>query len=217
MFGMSIGTLSSRTAPAPAENVQARLLALAEEEIRRIGFRRMRVVAIAQAAGMTHANVYRYFPSRLALADAVTAAWLKPIEAVLSDATTAPDPAIDKLERMTLALARSYRDRLETEPELFSLFCDAMEKARPVARKHRARVRQLVERVVDEAMGEGVLEAQDRNPALALLFDAMHRFIYPLNVLADRDAPRARWDRRLAKVLDATLAALSGQPSRSAS
>ncbi|MET0605531.1 MAG: TetR family transcriptional regulator [Beijerinckiaceae bacterium] len=211
---MTMNAAPGRAAQSQPEGAQSRLLALAEEEIRRIGFRRMRVVAVAEAAGMTHANVYRYFPSRIALADAVTAAWLKPIETSLSDAATAPDPAIDKLERMILALARSYRDRLEGEPDLFALFCDAMEKARPVTRKHRGRVRQLIERVIDEAMGEGLFEPDARGRALALLFDAMHRFIYPLNVLADRDAPRARWDRRLANVLDAALAAVRGGESR---
>ncbi|OJY36597.1 MAG: hypothetical protein BGP06_20685 [Rhizobiales bacterium 65-9] len=164
----------------------------------------MRLVAVAEAAGMTHANVYRYFPSRDALADAVTVAWLKPIEAALLDAATAPDPAPDKLERMTLALAQAYRDRLEREPNLFALFVNAVEKARPAARKHRSRVRELLGRVVEEAIGEDA-DRRDRERMMNLLFDSMHRFISPPNLLQDRKLPRAAFDERIGAVLQIAL------------
>jgi AcrR family transcriptional regulator len=64
-------------------------------------------VAIAEAAGMTHANVYRYFPSKEALIDAVVDAWIKSVETRLTDIADGPDPSDDKLERMVLALARA--------------------------------------------------------------------------------------------------------------
>lgn len=195
--------MSIPAASAP-DSASARLLALAEEHIRAHGFQRMRLVAVAEAAGMTHANVYRYFPSRDALADAVTVAWLKPIEAALLDAATAPDPAPDKLERMTLALAQAYRDRLEREPNLFALFVDAVEKARPAARKHRSRVRELLGRVVEEAIGEDA-DRRDRERMMNLLFDSMHRFISPPNLLQDRKLPRAAFDERIGAVLQVAL------------
>lgn len=188
---------------------QARLVQLAEDEIRRIGYRRMTVVAVAEAAGMTHANVYRYFPSKIALADAVTTQWVKPIEAALSDATTASDPAFDKLGRMMLVLASGYRERLDTEPELFLLFADAMAKSRAVARKHRARIRQLTERVMDEALSDQIVSRSARAQAIALLFDGVHRFLFPPCLMADRDVPRPDWNGRLESVLDAILGTLS--------
>lgn len=189
---------------AQTESAQARLLALAEEEIRRSGFKRMRLVAVAEAAGMTHANVYRYFPSRDALADAVTVGWLKPIEAALLDAATGPDPAVDKLERMMLALARAYRDRLERDLNLFALFVDAVEQARPAARKHRGRIRELVGRVVEEALGEDASRGE-REKGMNLLFDAAHRFVSPANLLQDREVPRAAFDNRVNLVLEVAL------------
>ncbi|MGL4494176.1 MAG: TetR/AcrR family transcriptional regulator [Beijerinckiaceae bacterium] len=194
---------------APSQS--QRLVQLAEEEVRRVGFKRLTVVSVAEAAGMTHANVYRYFPSKIALADAVTTQWLKPIESALSDATTASDPALDKLGRMIVVLANAYRSRLDEEPELFLLFADAMAKARPVARKHRARIRQLTERVMDEAIGDELFDRRLRNQALALLFDGVHRFLTPASLLGDREVSRADWDGRLARLLDAVLNSLAQQ------
>ncbi|MFH7168817.1 TetR/AcrR family transcriptional regulator, partial [Klebsiella pneumoniae] len=75
--------------------------------------------------GMSHANVYRYFPSKADLVDAVTAGWLRNIEVDLASIAGAPDPADDKLERIVLALARELREEAEAEPEIFAAFTEA--------------------------------------------------------------------------------------------
>ena len=111
---------------------------------------------------MTHANVYRYFPSKAALADAVTADWLRPLEAELAQVADAPDPADDKLERMLMAIASTQRDKLETDPNLFDLYVTAHEENRVVSRKHRQRVRMLVERVIEEGVGPSVFTLRRR-------------------------------------------------------
>ena len=53
------------------ESVEVRLLSIAADRLRRHGARGVTVVGVAQEAGMTHANVYRYFPSKAALIDAL--------------------------------------------------------------------------------------------------------------------------------------------------
>ncbi|MGL4728184.1 MAG: TetR/AcrR family transcriptional regulator, partial [Bosea sp. (in: a-proteobacteria)] len=67
------------------EPVDQRLLGIAGEHLRRFGPRRLTVVGVAEEAGMTHANVYRYFPSKEALLDAVVETWLKGMERRLAD------------------------------------------------------------------------------------------------------------------------------------
>ena len=102
-----------RAARATPETADARLLEIAAEHVRRLGAARVTVVGVAQEAGMTHANVYRYFPSKRDLLDAVVQAALRPVETFLADVANAPDPADDKLERLILALARDYRARAD--------------------------------------------------------------------------------------------------------
>ena len=188
----------------PAETslpaTDARILAIAADHVRRHGFGRTTVVSVAEAAGMTHANIYRYFPSKLALGDAVTAEWLKPIELMLATVADAPDPADDKLERMILALAGAQRDKLEADPFLFDLFAAAHEASRGVARKHRARVRGLLDRVIEEGLASGIFTIRRRERAAALVQDAVFRFMTPAAIRADRDIPRRVLDDRLAAV-----------------
>jgi len=176
---------------------KGRLLAIATEHLRRGGAKRVRLVAVAEEAGMTHANVYRYFTSRDDLLDAVVTAALRPVEAHLADVAGAPDPADDKLERMIFALARGYRDLLEREPRVFECYASAAAGNRPLARRHLGRVRRLFGDVIDEGRVAGIFEVSDRDAALAFLVDALHRFTQPSSVTADATRVRAMIDSRL--------------------
>jgi AcrR family transcriptional regulator len=187
---------------------RARIMAIAAEHLQTFGPKRLTVVGIATDAGMTHANVYRYFTSKSALMDALTADWLKPLEDRIAAAVDAPDPAPDKLERMFLELARTYRDVLLKDEHLFAVFVDAFEKSRGVARKHRARVRQLIDRVMEEGIGSGAIAASDRMRAVTLMLDSAFRFIHPSAIRLDREQS-ANAEERLERVLAATLQALT--------
>ncbi len=168
----------------------------------------MTVVAVAADAGMTHANVYRYFPSRTALLDAVAGRWLREVEAALAGIADAPDPVEDKLERLVQALAGAQRRALRGDPHVFAVHRQATLEARPLARRHRARLRQLVEGVVDEGAAGFAFELRDRDRAVVLVFDALHRFTHPICVEMDAEMPTDLWEARLATTLKVVLRAL---------
>jgi AcrR family transcriptional regulator len=194
--------------PAP-EPVEARLLEIAANHIRRFGLRRTTIVSIAEEAGMSHANVYRYFPSKAALVDAVTDYWLRPIEAGLRDIADGPDPAYDKLERILSALQRAYREKLEHDNNLFAVFADATARSTGVARRHRNRVQGELARVIEEGMAAGSFRAADQRRALALLFDSLFRFVHPVAVALDRDVRTEQIAGRFERVLQQTLRTLT--------
>lgn len=191
-----------------AEPVEARVLEIAGAHLRKFGAARTTIVGIAQDAGMTHANVYRYFASKEALFEAVTAAWLRPLEARLREAADGADPAYDKLERMLLAIHRAYRQKLEADPALFDLLIDALDKARGSARQHRARVQSELQRVVEEGIASGAFAMADRRRALSLIFDAAHRFIHPLALRLDAETAAATLEARFERVIALVLRAL---------
>jgi AcrR family transcriptional regulator len=194
--------------PEIQPTVDQRLLGIAAEHIRRFGAARTTIVGVAEEAGMSHANVYRYFPSKTGLLDAVTAQWLKPLEMRLQSTAQGADPAYDKLERILSDAQRAYSDKLEIDPNLFGLLVTAVEKSRGVARKHRARVQGEVQRVVEEGMGNGVFAIADQKRAMALVFDMTHRFLQPAAVLADAAQPRAAMAARFDWVMRLLLRAL---------
>jgi len=197
--------LRPNAAEIPAD---ARLLAIAADHLKRFGSKAVTVVGIAEAAGMTHANVYRYFPSKAALIDAVAGRWLKSLETLIADIADAPDPADDKLERLIQAWARAHRDLLAENRHLFDVYCTATETSRALVRKHRARLRQLLERVLDEGVATGKFDPRDRDRALAFIGDAAYRFVNPLAVRLDADIPPDILDQRLAAMTRVVLRAL---------
>ncbi|MFY9968763.1 MAG: TetR/AcrR family transcriptional regulator [Roseiarcus sp.] len=195
------------TAPPPETN-EARLVDIARAHVRKFGHARTTVVGVAADAGMTHANVYRYFPSKSALLDEVVASGLRPLEARLRDAADGADPAHDKLERMLIAIHRDYRAKLDDDPAVFDLLIEALAKNRPSARKHRARVQSEMQRVLEEGVASGAFSMTDRRRAMSLIFDAAHRFIHPVALRLDRDAPAGAIATRFEAVLAMMLRAL---------
>jgi AcrR family transcriptional regulator len=191
-----------------AEPVEARVLEIAAAHLRKFGAGRTTIVGIAQEAGMTHANVYRYFSSKEAVFEEVTAAWLRPLEARLREAADGADPAYDKLERMLLAIHRAYRQKLEADPALFDLLVEALDKAAGGVRKHRARVQSELQRVVEEGMASGAFAMADRRRALSLIFDGAHRFIHPLAMRLDVETAAAALEARFERIIALVLRAL---------
>jgi AcrR family transcriptional regulator len=190
------------------DNPKTRIMLAASGQLTRFGLRKFTVIDVADAAGMTHPNIYRYFTSKTALIDALITNWLKPLEERIEMVIGAPDPVPDKLERMVVAISRAYRSARTEEVALFEAFVVATKASRAVSRKHRARLKRAFDRVLDEGIGAGAIGLTDRVKAQALLLDSTWRFIDPVSILAESDQQSAL-DARLERVLEATIASLT--------
>jgi AcrR family transcriptional regulator len=195
------------TQPA-AVPTDLRILEIATDHIRRHGIERTTILRIAAEAGMSHANIYRYYPSKTALIEEISAHWLKPLEAGLHVIADAPDPAFDKLERLIFALHRAYRDKIEGDPGVFALFAMASMQGAPIARRHYGRRDAEMRRILDEGVGAQGFDPTDPKRALALILDSTYRFLDPAVVKADFEIPRAALEQRMARVINAIFRAL---------
>jgi len=201
--------MALRSPSTPKPSTDLRLLDLAAEHVRRYGAARLTVTEIAHAAGMSHANVYRYFRSKTALLEAVTATWLAPLEAGLRVIADAPDPAHDKLERLLFAIHRAYRDKLATDPKIFDLFCVATAQNAEIARRHQQRIARAIQRILDEGHGSGIYLINDQATAVNFVLDAMYRFLAPGTLRTDIDSPRDEIENRASRLLNLVSQALA--------
>jgi AcrR family transcriptional regulator len=69
---------------------------------------------------MSHTNVYKHFPSKTALQEAVAERWLETISEPLTEIARAKGQAPRSLERWLLALADAKGRWVREEPELFA-------------------------------------------------------------------------------------------------
>jgi AcrR family transcriptional regulator len=197
------------TRPADSLGLEERALEETLSHLRRHGAGRTTVLSIAAALGVSHAALYRYFPSKGELFDAAVARALRPLEAEMRAIVDAPDPAADKLERLIHAVNRAYRVMCVGDPELFALLSQAAVAGRGAGRKHRARVQAAVQRVVEEGIGASAFALPDARRGVAFVFDALHRFIHPVSVGLDSDAPGAALSQRLDRLTRVVTRALT--------
>lgn len=156
-----------------------RILEAAEEVLRRYGPAKANVVDVARALEVSHGSVYRHFPSKAALRDAVTERWLseisKPLEAVAAGKGAAPA----RLRRWLDLLVTSKRRKALDEPELFATYVELTADARDVVRAHVDKLVGQLVRILADGVAQGRFEAADPRATARAIFDATARFHNP--------------------------------------
>ena len=167
-----------------------RILDATEGVLRRHGAAKANVVDVARALGMSHANIYRHFPSKKALLDAVAARWLHavaaPLEAVAADATR---PAGERLAAWFHTLRAAKRAKVRDDPELFRVYHAIAESAREVVGAHVAALLGQLGRIVADGVAAGEFRAGlDASAAARAFMQATAAFHHPA-LVAQEPAP----------------------------
>jgi AcrR family transcriptional regulator len=157
-----------------------RILVAAERVLRRHGPAKANVIDVARALEVSHGSVYRHFPSKAALRDAVTERWLDEISAPLADVADESRPATDRVGRWLDLLVASKWERALDDPELFATYMVLTADARDVVKAHvQVLVGQLA-RIIADGVESGELAPVDDPTATArAVFDATSRFHNP--------------------------------------
>jgi AcrR family transcriptional regulator len=189
-----------------------RILVAAEDVLRRYGPVKANVVDVARALGVSHGSVYRHFPSKAALRDAVTERWLAgistPLEAVASKKGGAPQ----RLERWLDGLVEAKRRKALDDPELFATYIELTAEAREVVKAHVDGLVGQLARIIDEGVARGEFSAADPLATAGAVFDATARFHNPAHA-AEWSEPSI--DGAYENVRALVLAALSAERPRS--
>jgi AcrR family transcriptional regulator len=197
-----------------------RILEVAVVVLRRFGPDKATVIDVARALGVTHGSVYRYFPSKAALRDAVVERWLEammpPLEAVAAQEGSAPK----RLRRWLNLLVATKRKQAADDPELFAAFYALASQARDVVRTHVDALALQAARIIADGATRGEFVAPNPAAAGRAVLYATSRFHHPSNAAewsdpGIDDALREVW-RLLAKGLEsgATASESNRRPGR---
>jgi AcrR family transcriptional regulator len=174
----------TQTALTPEQILEA-----AEDVLRRYGPAKANVVDVARALGVSHGSVYRHFPSKAALRDAVTERWLAGISAPLEAVAVEDGPARERLVRWLDLLVGAKRSKALAEPELFATYVGLTADAREVVKAHVDTLVGQLARIIADGVARGELEATDPDAAARAVFDATARFHNPVHA-AEWSDPR---------------------------
>ncbi|WNV85930.1 TetR family transcriptional regulator [Umezawaea sp. Da 62-37] len=175
------------------------ILTTTEDVLRRHGLAKATVLDVARALGVSHGSVYRHFPSKAALREAVTRRWLGRARAVLATIAAGHDPAPERLNRWLTAAFEGKRAKALDDPELFETYRALAVEHTGVTEEHVTELLAQLRAVVEAGIASGDFAPTPPDVAARAVFDAVARFQHPLfaaewaapGVQAEFDAVRA--------------------------
>jgi AcrR family transcriptional regulator len=190
-----------------------RILDSAEQVLRRYGPGKATVVEVARALGMSHGSVYRHFPSKVALRDAVAERWLARVSTPLAAVAGGDGPPPARLRHWLVDLSDAKRRMAREDPELFQMFHSVATQARDVVTEHLRVLASQIAIIVSDGMAAGDFAPTDPAVAGWAVLHATARFHHP--------AHAAEWadpniDVDLSSVVSLLLSGLRAGPAAGA-
>ncbi|CAM3558151.1 TetR family transcriptional regulator [Kibdelosporangium persicum] len=196
-----------------AETLTAeQILDAAQDVLRRFGPSKATVVDVARALGVSHGSVYRHFPSKAALREAVTRQWLHRSHAPVAKAAGADLPAPERLRNWLATLFDTKRHKVLDDPELFATFTALVVENSTVVADHIADLTGEIARILRDGVAAGEFAPiEDVDRTARAVFDATARFHDPAY---SGDWTRDGIDQAFDAVCVLILTSLTAQPGR---
>ena len=201
----SMPARAATTHASPALTPQ-RILAATEDVLRRYGPAKATVSDIARELEVSPGSIYRHFPSKVALLEAVTRDWLDRTHAGLSDIAHSDRPAPQRLAQWVTALFDAKRAHAAKEPGLFDTYTELVEEFGAAAVDHVTDLTAQIEHIVTSGLERDEFDVPDPARAAAAIFACTTRFHHPL--LA-RSWQQDAIDAELVDVIGLIIAGLS--------
>jgi AcrR family transcriptional regulator len=181
-------TMQEPIRQARSSCIRRRILEAAVQSHREIGFRKTTVADIARRASMSPANVYRFFPSKQAIEEAVVADLFEQVCA----ATTCAAHGGAALERLTAALRaiwQLHEHRLKTDSKQHELVAAAIGENWAVGLSCADRIRELVRAIIAAGQVSGELRPGSSMAMACCLLEAMDGYLNPSRINAATARP----------------------------
>lgn len=162
------------------------VLAAALDVVRRHGPEKATVVDVAAALGVSHGSIYRFFPTKAALREAVVAHWLQQITDPLERLPQVADPVANLRLWFDTFYAQKRRQKAES-PELFDAFRILAGHEPGSLQAYKEKLAVLLEKRVEYGMEAGAFDRRDARRTAEALIAASTKFHHPFFAAA--------WDR----------------------
>jgi AcrR family transcriptional regulator len=156
-----------------------RILEVTEDVLRRFGLAKATVVDVARALDVSHGSVYRHFPSKASLREAVAKRWLDRVNAPLQRIAEGAGPAPAKLERWLRAMIAIKHKKVADDPEMFATYLALAQEACKVVRAHKDGLVDQIAQILSEGVKQGAFQVTDTKATARALFEATARFHHP--------------------------------------
>jgi AcrR family transcriptional regulator len=165
---------------AKPEDTRTRIIETAEALFRRLGFAKTAVADIAGELDMSPANIYRFFPSKNAIVEAICRRFLAEIDARAWAIARAKGPASERLERLILQILSYHKENVLAEQRVNDLVLAAIESSWDAIRAHKAVLRTVVEVILRDGIEAGEFEPVEPTETAELILRSVLAFTHPM-------------------------------------
>jgi AcrR family transcriptional regulator len=182
--GEASGRRRSRDGASPELPLtRDRIVAIAEEVVRRFGPEKATVVDVARALGVSHAAVYRHVKTKAELRNLVVQRWVDEMMPPLRALVAQPGPAPKRLRQLFDTLIGAKRRRAAADPELFTAYRSLAAETQSVAAAHVDELVGLGAAIIGSGIEEGVFRHVDPVAASQAILFATSRFHHPAHAM----------------------------------
>jgi AcrR family transcriptional regulator len=172
-------TAQIRTKP---DDTRARIMDTAEALFRRLGYAKTAVADIAGELKMSPANVYRFFPSKNAIIEAICQRCLGELEDRAWAVARSRGSAAERLERLVLEILAYHKENNLTDQRVNDIVLAAIELSWGAIRAHKEHMRMVFEAVLREGIERGEFERVDPRETSRLMMISLVNFCHPVLV-----------------------------------
>lgn len=191
-----------------SEAVQDRLVEIACAIIEERGGQALTMQELAARAGMSTANLYRFFDSKGALLDALAEYWFRPKVAIMEDVIASELPARRKMYEFFARRFAHVRQSWQADPATLAMYIELAAEHIDHVRSYYDLADHYLGMVIGEAMSEGYFAGLEVDETIVLI----KQMVMPYCTLATviEQMPRLSEDK-LARIVDAVFDGLSAQ------
>jgi AcrR family transcriptional regulator len=179
-----------------------RILEVTEDVLRRFGIAKATVVDVARALDVSHGSVYRHFPSKASLREAVAKRWLARVSAPLDDISEDKGPAPARLERWLRTLCLAKQKKVSEDPEMFMTYMTLAREACSVVKAYKEGLVDQIAAIISDGVKEGAFDVADVKASARAIYEATIRYQHPAHAEEWKEPDlAARFDALLALLL----------------
>src|SRR5579871_5849526 len=141
-----------RTRP---DDTRARIMETAEALFRRLGYAKTAVADIAAELEMSPANVYRFFPSKNAIVEAICKFCLSEVENKAWAVARSKATAAHRLEQLVLEILAYHKENLITEQRVNDMVLAAIEHSWESIHAHKQAMLSVTELILRDGIEAG--------------------------------------------------------------
>ena len=162
------------------DDTRARIMDMAEALFRRVGFAKTAVADIAGELGMSPANIYRFFPSKNAIVEAICRRCLGEVENRSWAVARSKAPASQRLERLVLEHLAYHQENLMSEKGVYDMVLAAIEHSWDAIHAHKKAMCAMTELILRDGIEAGEFEPVDPRETAELIMGAAVAFTHPI-------------------------------------